>query len=93
MSQHEPVEFNDIFCLASEKLEQMTKKDCQKMSKELPNLATSIPDSHPLKLYLCNQLSEVIKSKNYQKIRELYELVVDASTFELTSESEFDEDD
>jgi hypothetical protein len=67
---------------------------CKRMSKELPNLAASIPDFHPLKLYFCNQLSEVMKSKNYvQKLCELYDLVVEASTFELSSESQFDGED
>ena len=93
LSEHKPVEFDDIYCLASEKEEKRTKKDCQRMCKELPNLAASIPDSHPLKLYFCNQLSEVMKSKNYVKIQELYDLVVEASTFELSSESEFDGED
>ena len=36
---------------------------------------------------------KVIKSKNYLKIQELYDLVVEASTFELSSESEFDGED
>ena len=40
------------------------------------NLAASIPDSHPLKVYFCNQLNEVINPKNYQTIQELYELLI-----------------
>jgi hypothetical protein len=29
LSEHKPVEFNDIYCLTSEKEDKMTKKDCQ----------------------------------------------------------------
>ena len=77
MSEHKPVEFNDVYCLTSEKEEQ--KNDNKKIAKECLKNRQS---------WLCNQLSEVIK-----KTKELYELVVEASTFELSCESEFHGED
>ena len=96
LAEHKPVDFTDVYSLISEKEEKLTKKDCKKMSRELPNMAATIPDTYPLKVYLCNQISDVIKSKNYEKILELYELVSEAIDFELagiSSESECDGDD
>lgn len=87
LAQHNPVEFQDVYCLAKEKEEKLLKKDLQKMSKDLPHLVSNIPDSHPMKMYYYNQLTDVLKSKHFDKIHELYELVLDAINFENSESS------
>ena len=96
LAEHKPVDFTDVYSLAKEKEEKLTKKDCKKMSKELPKMAAEIPDTYPMKLYICNQISDVIKSKSYDRILELYELVSEAIDFEasgISSESDGVEED
>ena len=56
-------------------------------------LSASISDSQPLKLYFFIQHSEVIKNKIVKKNKELYDLIIEVSDYEFSSESEFDGED
>ena len=57
------------------------------MAKDLPQLVNNIADDHPLKAFLSNQMNGVIQSKNYGKVLELFDLVVEAGTqFDATGE-------
>ena len=57
------------------------------MAKELPKLVDRLSDNYPLKKFLSNQIPGVIKSNNYEKILELFELVTEGIDFEVSDAS------
>ena len=87
LAKHKPVDFCDVYSLAKEKEEKNNKRDFKKMAKELPKMVFKISDNYPLKNFLSNQIPGVIKSNNYEKILELFELVTEGINFEVSDAS------